>query len=175
VSDTIEFRPPSAEDLAWLKALVEKANTGDRAAVAGLGEFLDANPQVWRRVGDMAGHAEAAWVAVIARGDSLIAGSVQREADRLRGDLLGDRPTPAERMLVDQAVVTHLELRHHQARAAAAPGSTPGQASMLAKRLDGAQRRHLAALKTLELVRRLTPISGSVPPPLRVVRPAGSA
>jgi hypothetical protein len=156
VGDTFEFRPPDANDRAWLKALVERANAGDLDAVAGVRDFLDRNPQIWRSVGDMAAHAEAAWVELIGRGDRLLGEALTREADRLRGELLGDHPTPVERMLVDQVVVSHLELRYLQVRAAEAPGTTSGQIASATRRLDGAQRRYLAALKSLETVRRLS-------------------
>jgi hypothetical protein len=155
VGDTVEFRPPDANDRAWLKALVAKANAGDAGAIAGVREFLDANPQIWRAVGDMAAHAEGAWVELIGRGDRLLGEALSREADRLRADLLGDHPSPVERMLVDQVVVSHLELRYLQVRAAEAPGTTSGQVASATRRLDSAQRRYLAALKSLETVRKL--------------------
>jgi hypothetical protein len=118
-------------------------------------DFLKRNPQIWRAVGDMAAHAEAAWVELIGRGDRLLGEAMTREADRLRDELRGDRPTPVERMLVDQIVVSHLELRYLQVRAAEAPGTTAGQVASATRRLDSAQRRHLAALKSLETLRRL--------------------
>jgi hypothetical protein len=155
VDTTFEFRPADDECRRWLKGLIERANAGDAGAVAEVRAFLDANPGLWRRVGDLAGHAEAAWIEVIARGDLLIAGSVQREADRLRGELLGDHASPVERMLIDQVVISQLELRYHQLRAAEAPGTTSGQVAAATRRLDSAQRRYLAALKSLETVRKL--------------------
>ena len=155
MDETVEFQPADSEDRAWLEALLERANAGDPGALAGVHEFLDRNPQLWRAVGDLAGHAEAAWTEVIGGGNALIAGSVKREADRLRGELLGDHPSPVERMLVDQVVVSHLELRYLQVRAAEAPGTTSGQVASATRRLDSAQRRYLAALKSLETIRKL--------------------
>jgi hypothetical protein len=155
VDETVEFQPADAGDRAWLGALLERANAGDPGALAGVHEFLDRNPQLWRAVGDLAGHAEAAWTEVIAGGNPLIAGSVKREADRLRGELLGAGASPVEKLLVDQVVVAFLALQWEQMRAAEAPGSTAGQVSARQKRLDGAQRRFAEAVKALAVVRQL--------------------
>jgi hypothetical protein len=168
VSDTIEFEPADAGCRAWLTALVERANGGDAGAIAELRRFLDSNPALWRKVGDLTAHAEAAWRDVVAAGNELVRESVGRESDRLRAELLGERPTPVERLLVDQVVLTQLELRHRQLRAAEAPGVTPGQATSETKRLEGAQKRHLAAVKMLETVRKLTG-SGTASPTRRVL------
>jgi hypothetical protein len=160
VGNEADFAPAAGDDRAWLDGLVARANTGDPGAVAGLRAFLDANPDLWRRIGDLGGHAEAAWAGLVARGDRLIAESVRREADRLRAELLGERPTAVERLLADQVVVTHLELRYQQLRAADAPGVTRGQKSVADARLAGAQRRHLAAVRMLAAVRKLTGRAG---------------
>jgi hypothetical protein len=161
VGGEAEFDPAADDARAWLEGLVGRANTGDPEAVAGLRAFLDANPELWRRIGDLGGHAEAAWAGLVARGDRLIAESVRREADRLRAELLGERPGPVERLLADQVVVTHLELHYHQLRAADAPGVTRGQRSAADGRLAGAQRRHLAAVRMLAAVRKLTGRAGA--------------
>ena len=93
--------------------------------------------------------------------------SVRRESDRLRAELLGEKPTPIERLLVDQLIITKLELQNRQLRAAEAPGVTPGQSSSEAKRLAGAQKRFFAAVKSLETNRKLTG-NGRAIPELRV-------
>jgi hypothetical protein len=173
VGEAADFDPAAGDARAWLDGLVARANTGDPEAVAELRALLDANPELWRRIGDLGGHAEAAWVGLVARGDRLIAESVRREADRLRAELLGERPSPVERLLADQVVVTHLELRYHQLRAADAPGVTRGQKSAADGRLAGAQRRHLAALRLLAAVRKLLAQPGARSK-LRVF-PAGEA
>jgi hypothetical protein len=150
-----EFRPADDEDRAWLKALVEKANGGDGPALTELRAFLDENPRLWHRLGDMGAHAEAAWIELIANGDRLVAESVKREADRLREELRGETPGPVERLLADQIVVSHLRLQYLQTRAADSPGVTKGQQATLARQLDGARNGYLSALKTLALVRKL--------------------
>jgi hypothetical protein len=150
-----DFRPADDDDRAWLKALVEKANAGDAEALGELRAFLDDNPQLWKRLGDMGAHAEAAWVELIANGDRLVAESVKREADRLREELRGESPGPVERLLVDQVVVSHLRVQYLQTRSADSPGVTKGQVAALARQVEGARRGYLSALKTLVLVRKL--------------------
>jgi hypothetical protein len=155
VNDVINPETGAAADLAWFEAVVTKADAGDRAALAALRRTLDANPEVWKKVGDLAGHAEAAWVDLAAGGNRLVAESLRREADRLRDALRGERPTPAERLLADQVVVSYLEVGYLRAQAAASPGATQGQVKAGLKRLESAQRRYLDAVKALETVRKL--------------------
>ena len=150
-----ESRPGDAKDRVALRALIEQANGGDPDALAKLGEFLDHNPEFWRKLGDLGGHAQTAWVKLIAAGNSLLTGSVTREADRLRSELLAGQVSPLERLLVSQIVAGHLELEYYRMRAAESPGGSLGQISTLQKQLDGAQRRFLESIKTLDLVRRL--------------------
>lgn len=149
------FEPGSAEDRAWLQALVRRANGGDSEALAGVREFLDRNPQVGRAIAGMGARVEKAWVRRIACDDVLVAESLAREADRLRAELLGDSPTATVRLLVDQVVVSLLELRYRQLEASMPSVAAKGETAKQAARLDSAHRRHIHALKTLEVVRGL--------------------
>ena len=171
MTDRDEFRPADDGDRAWLTALVKKADAGDQASLQELRGFLDANPQLWRRLGDMAGHVEMALVGLIAGGDSLVSESVRFEAERLRQDLLGDDPGAVERLLADQVVVTHLRLRYLEVRAAEAGSEGGGRAAGLARQVEGARRGHLSALRTLAVVRKLG-AGGQPGARLRVVAPA---
>ena len=73
-------------------------------------------------------------------------------------------------MLADQVVATLLETRYIEFVAATAKPNTltlPQQAQIL-KRLESAQRRHLAAIKTLEQSHQMLS-ENSVAPYLRVI------
>lgn len=134
---------------------VEKANGGDPRALARLGKFLDDNPALWHRLGNLAGHAETAWIELISQGDTLAAETIRRESERLREELLGKTATPVERLMVAQIVPLQLEVQYLQIRAAEVSGASSGQVGVLLKRLESAQRRYLGAIKMLTLVRKL--------------------
>jgi hypothetical protein len=75
--------------------------------------------------------------------------------DELRAELLGDTPSAVEKLLVDRVVVCWAQTALadldgvQQAKAGAAQGSHAE------RRQTGAQTRYLAALKQLEVVRKL--------------------
>jgi len=151
----------AADRQATLEALVAQANRGDRASLADLRGFLDANPEVWRTCGDLGRLAERAWLELLAAG-ALGTEAVKRHVEQLRADLAGPSATPIERLLVDRVVVCYLSL-HHADLAAARPGpSSPPQAAVRMKRCESAQRRYLAALRMLTLIRATAP-QGLVP------------
>jgi hypothetical protein len=140
-----------------LKGVVAWANGGDQEALAELRRFLDSNTELARKLGDLAWHTESALTELIAGGDALAAEAIRRESDRLRDELWGDQACPLERLLVDNVVTSHLHLRNLQLLAARSPGVTKGQTTLLAKRLEGAQRLHVGAIKSLATVRKLLP------------------
>src|SRR5262245_24429474 len=76
--DDVAQAEAHAELTARLKALAEAANRGDQAALVGLRRLLDDCPAIWQRVGDLAPHAELAWLALIAGEDALAAETIKR-------------------------------------------------------------------------------------------------
>jgi hypothetical protein len=149
------------DDRKWLTAVVARANGGDPEAAAEVRRFLDANPELAGKLGDLAWHTESALTGLIAGGNALAAEAIRRESDRLREELRGDGSSPLEKLLVDQVVATHLHVRHLQLLAAQSPGQTRGQSTSLTKRLESAQRLHAGAIKSLVTVRKLLPTAKS--------------
>ena len=161
-------RKPTDDDLAALSDSIRRANAGDRDAITSLREFLDRNEHVWRRIGDLALIAERAWIALIAADNALAAQAIERQIAELREGLAGERPSPAIKMLADQVVATFLETRYIESEVAGTKCSSLQQEAQLLKRLESAQRRHLAALKTLEQTRKMLR-ENDVTPYLRVI------
>src|SRR5262245_20500233 len=155
-----EPSPPTPTEPAVvgeLRALAQRAQAGDAAALPRLREVLDGHPEVWRHVGDLAAVAERAWVDVLAGTNPLAAESLGRSAAEMKAELLGERPGRLERLLADQVAATWLEVNYFQATAAnPGPGSLE-QAALALRRLESAHRRHLGAIKALADVRRLAP------------------
>src|SRR3954453_13727876 len=63
---------------AMFQEVVERANQGERLAIDRLRAFLDVNPHLWQRVGDLTAVAERVWVELIAGHDVLSTESVRR-------------------------------------------------------------------------------------------------
>jgi len=140
---------------------------------------LDENPDIWQSVGDLAKHAEATWIRLIAKDDLLIHESIQRELDRRRQELAGEDPTPLEKQLVDRIVACWLALQHAEMMAASTAEHTLPQREHYLKRLDAAERRHMAAVSQLSKVRELLPrkvkvVVKEVPTPKKPARQNGN-
>src|SRR5262249_18691992 len=74
----------------------------------------------------------------------------------MRAELLGSDPTPVERLLVERVVACWLQVQDAEVRFAQAQGNLSiKQADYYQRRMDGANKRYLAALKALALVRKL--------------------
>jgi len=154
---------PSAAEFAEMKKVLAKANAGDQTAIAELHRFLNDNPRVWRRIGDMAAIAEKAWVTAVSQGDRLTAESLKRQLAELKAELLEDSITMPERMMVDTILATWLELHYLHSLDADSRDRSVTQTSLMVKRLESAQRRHHAALRDLQQLRKLLPNRGAIP------------
>jgi hypothetical protein len=98
---------------------------------------------------------------VLSGGSTLAAEAIRRESDGLREELRGDGSSPLEELLVDQVISSHLHVGHLRLLPARSPGQTRGQTTLVAKRLDSAQRLHAGAIKSLVAVRKLLPTAKS--------------
>lgn len=166
-SSTIPFGDPGGSDgaqhnvpkapaaLDGLRALVEKARSGDESALPEIREHLDIHPELWEHYGDLAAHASRAWVETIAGNNIHFREAILKKAASMRDELQGENPLPIERLLVHRVVVTWLQL-HFFETAAAKPGQIPlKQAEFIERRLNFVQRRYLQAMKSLVDTRRL--------------------
>jgi hypothetical protein len=143
--------------IAQLQALVKRGNDGDPAALAALRQTLDLHPEIWQHHGDLAALSQASWLHLIAGPDVLLGESVRRKAEELRARLAGPSPSPLERLLVDVIVSGWLQSTYADASFAQAADkqTTPAALRELQGRQESAQRRLLAAVKQLALVKKL--------------------
>ena len=148
---------PAPDYQALFHQLVARANGGDPDALRRLRCFLDKNPCLWERAGDLAAIAEAAWVALIAGSNQLVAESAKRRVARLKKDLAGDDPTAIERVLVEHLAACYLAVQHAEIQAASPPGGSLAQAGFRLKRAESSQKRLLQATRTLATLRALVP------------------
>jgi hypothetical protein len=153
------------------KEVVARANQGERLAIDRLKTFLDRNPGIWGKAGDLAAVAERAWVELIAGQDVFRTESVKRRIAELKDQLKGPHPTALEALLVDLVGVAWLGVQHAEIQAASPSGGSLDQAAFKLRRAESSQKRLLAATKTLVTLRALVP-QGLVPArPLRLHDP----
>jgi hypothetical protein len=154
--DDSEAAAPVITQPEAFQELVRRAGEGSQACLAALRDFLDENEAIWRRAGDVGALAERVWSEVIAGENKLVQEAICRQLRELKASLGGGNPTPIETVLIDVVGVAWLA-SHHGAIVAAQPGGSVQQIGSRLRRAECGQRRLLAALKTLALVRSLLP------------------
>ena len=148
-------RELEAEPWERLGRLLPQANDGDPAALAALRAALDGAPGLWRRIGDLAGVAEASLIDKATGGNSVVGEAIERELGAVRRALLGPAPTPLERLLVDRVALCWLYLAYVEGIYHQAERPTWEAEERHGRRIDRAQKRYLAAVKALATVRKL--------------------
>lgn len=140
---------------AAIEELVRRARAGDESVADHLQCILNRHPEIWQQLGDLAGHAEQTWLKMYAGKDLAIRASAARKLAALRTDLLGVFPTPLERLLVDRIVVSWLRVAHLTLAAGLPKEMPPGQRDMIERRLERAEKQHVAAIRSLAVLRKL--------------------
>jgi len=137
--------------------LVNRAVSGDENVLPELRRVLKAHPEMWHEYGDLAAQPQESWMHLTAGNNLLLHESLRLKSQELRADILGEKPSPLERLLVERVVATWLQVNY--ADVAFAQSNKPGVALSMLKQLqqrqESAQRSHLAAIKQLALVRKL--------------------
>jgi hypothetical protein len=156
--------------LPGLQELVSRAQAGDRSVLPELRAFLDDNPSVWSQTDDLAVQAQELWLQLLAGKDLLLEESVRRKLEELRVELAGCSPSPLEQLLVQRVLACWVQSYYADALYAQArgPDATAAVRQELIKRQESAQRRYLASVKQLAIVRKLLKPSVS---PLDLIRP----
>ena len=140
----------------YLRDLIIRAQQGDEAARIDLQAMLDRTPDLWREIGDLARHVETNWISFLAHAP-VVQESLKRECERRRAELLGDDPTPIERHLVEMIVTSWLQLRHAEIEMANSTRASEKQLNFLHRRLESAQKQHLAAINQLVKIQKGKP------------------
>ena len=122
--------------------------------MAELGRLAEGFPEFWQ-LSDVTQLTQAYWLQRIAPNDLIKAEALRREAEQLRQSLGGPAADPLEQLLIERIVATRLHVLHADLAYARATGLTVQQVGLYLKRMDRAQHRYLAAIKTLAQVRRL--------------------
>jgi len=162
-----------------LNDLVTKARAGDQSVLPQLHQALDQNPQLWQHFGGLADHVANEWITLLAGSDLAVRESLSRKAKALRLELAGEDASAIDRLLVDSVVTTWLETQYFSIVLAASGNQGQGtlrQIESVELRRDAAQKRHLAAIKSLaevrKLLRRLPPRSPAIRPDRKGSKPS---
>jgi hypothetical protein len=154
-----------------LKSLVARAQQGDVTLLPRIRQILDEHVEIWQRLGDLDRLVVRSWAELLGGANPVAIESIQRQAKQLRTELEGEHPTPLEKLLVANVVAHWLELSHGQL-SEADPGSRTGdQLAQRLKRLESAEKRYLAAMKTLATARALLPRGVLPTNPLKLFDP----
>lgn len=137
---------------AALGPLLGAVAEGDASVLPTVRNALNLAPRLAREWGDLSFQAELKLIKE-AGGDIIDAECRRRFVAGLRRDLSLDGDSPLERLLIDRLVLCYLHL--HVAEALPTDGMDAGMTEAHQKRIDRAQRRYLAAVKSLTQVRRL--------------------
>jgi hypothetical protein len=138
-----------------LKAILERANTGDAAVLPQLKKAFDEHPELAAVFGDIVQHSKQA-LLTLAAGKCLTAKeAISRQMDELRARLAATAATELERLLLDRVCVSWLWADVNLAeRVLADAGASPaGQAAQ--RRLDAAHRRFLSGVRALAVLQKL--------------------
>lgn len=151
-----EAQRPERDREAFTR-LVQRANQGDQAALQELRAVLDRCPEIWRKIGDLATHAELATLRLVGGNDKLLMEAMQRKVDELKAGLSRPGASMLEQLVVLRVVVTWLQVQHADT-ASASPDHSLQQGRFWGQRQDQAHRRHLTAIKDLAKLQQMLPV-----------------
>ena len=140
-----------------LADFIHRANAGDIQASCELRELLDNNPTIWQTTGDLAAHAEAALINSIAGGDEFQKEVFSRTLAEMKAELGIEGAPILERLAIQRITMTWLEVQHLELVLASGTLTTIKGQRHTSTRLDQAHRRHMAAVKSLTMLRKLVP------------------
>jgi hypothetical protein len=139
-----------------MKDLANSVSQGSKWAAKSLEEWAAKYPDVARslsQLGDLCEVAEEAWVKAVAGESPVDQVSVRDEIARMKSELLGERPSLLEKVLVSSVVTSYLA--HQRAVTwAARPAPQEAVASARDRRAESTSRRFLLAIKALAVIRQ---------------------
>jgi hypothetical protein len=139
-----------------LRAILKRSQAGDHATLPVIRKMLEDPANLRLFGGELAETVAQSFLKAIGGEDIGFREAVLKKMQTMRADLLGENPTPIERILVERVVACWLQVQDAEVRFAQRQADlTMTQGDYHQRRMDSANRRFLAAVKTLALVRKL--------------------
>jgi hypothetical protein len=136
-------------------ALTDRAQKGDQTALPDLRELLKEPAYVNALGGDLAKQAQLTLINKFSGKNLLYKESLTRKLDLMRDELAGKSPMPLESLLIDRIITCWLHLHHLEVIYAGKESMSLELGSYYQRSISSAQKRYLAAIKTLALVRKM--------------------
>jgi hypothetical protein len=139
-----------------IEAVIKRANAGDESVVPELQDLLKRLPAIAGPLGgNLARHAEKLLVKALAHSNLAVREALLLQLEQLRDELGEPTQGPLERLLVDRVVLCWLHVHYADYQYALAAEAALQYREFLQRQQDRAQRRYLAAIKSLSTIRRL--------------------
>jgi hypothetical protein len=138
-----------------LRRLLERAQDGDESTLPALRKYLERPAYVEAFGGDWAQLARRALISKFCGKNLILQEGVSRKLELLRAEVAGPDPSPLERLLVERVLVCWLHLHYLEITYAQQDRMSTELGAYYERSLDRAQKRYLAAIKALAVVRRL--------------------
>ncbi|MCI0705203.1 MAG: hypothetical protein L0241_29435 [Planctomycetia bacterium] len=138
------------------RAILKRTQAGDQTTLPIVRKMLENPAYIAAFGGNLTEQVIYSFTSALAGKDLGFREAVMRKLEVMRAELLGDNPTPIERLLVERIAACWLQVQDAEMRYAQNQGSLNlSQADYHQRRMDAANRRFLAAVKALALVRKL--------------------
>lgn len=139
-----------------IRALLKRTQAGDEGTVPVVRKILENPAMIPVFGGHLAEQVIGAFVTGLGGKDVGFREAMRKKLDLMRAELLGANPIPVERLLVERVLACWLQVQDAELRAGRSQtDATIRQIDFNQRRMDATNRRFLAAVKTLALVRRL--------------------
>ncbi|VTR92843.1 Uncharacterized protein OS=Singulisphaera acidiphila (strain ATCC BAA-1392 / DSM 18658 / VKM B-2454 / MOB10) GN=Sinac_7624 PE=4 SV=1 [Gemmata massiliana] len=138
-----------------LRALLKRTQAGDETTVPVVRKMLS-NPASLRMFGGkLADQVVSSFIKAMGGDNVGFREAVLKKLEQMRAELLGESSTPIERVLVERVVACWLQVQDAELRAAQGQkDASIKQADFHQRRMDATNKRFLAAVKGLALVRK---------------------
>lgn len=147
---------PAGEDQPSFKELVNAARNGDRSVMPALRKIVWANPELIINNGDLASQTMIHWIKLISGRDLYYREALIMNVVALTRILIREtNGTLVEKMLVEQAVSTWLQLYYHEDREATDPAENIKVGEFRLKKIESAFNRHMRSLNALASMRTI--------------------
>lgn len=149
-------RDPADDDQPSFKELVKAARHGDRTVMPALRKIMWANPELIKHNGDLASQTMIHWIDLIAGRDLYYREALLLKVVVLKKDLIAEtNGAVVEKLLVEQAVSTWLQLYYHENREATDPAQNIQVGEFRLKKIESAFNRHMRSLNALASMRNI--------------------